>query len=407
MDTTPRMPIALLIALALLLTVAAPVAAADFRAGDQVTIAAGETIAEDVYLAAGTSTIEGTIQGDLIVAGGIVDMRGTVTGSVNVAGGNVTIAGNVDGALRILGGNVTVSGQVGRDVVAAAGNVVISSGASVGADVAGGVGRLEVAGTVDGDVLAGAGELTIRGSVGGDVDAEVGQLRIESGASVAGNVRYGSERDAQVAQGAQIGGTVERRDPQFVADRSLLGENPLTAFLGALLALLLLGWGLMLIRPTMVVLPGVVLRTRPLMSVVAGLAMWLGQFLILIVLAALAAVAAQLAASLGGAFLAPLALVVLAIIAVILLAQVWVAMAIGSLIATRSSSLSPWLAYALGAVIWVAVLTVVSFIAGALGGVLFLLAWIVGIGALTLYVLDLRRRDSLVDQHPPVATAGP
>jgi cytoskeletal protein CcmA (bactofilin family) len=401
-----RTLIASLLSLALLLSVSVlPVAAADFRAGDQVTIAAGETISEDVYVAAGTSLIEGTIEGDLLVAGGVVDVRGNVTGSVNVAGGNVLIDGEVGGAVRVMGGNVTIAGQVGRDVVVAGGNVLITHAAAVAGDVAGGVGRLEIAGAVNGDVLAGTGDLIIRGSIGGDVDAEVGQLRIEPGANISGSVRYGSEREAHIAQDAQIGGTVQRDAPRFVADRPLIGDNPLTAFLGGLLALLLVGWGLLALRPAAVVAPATFVRRQPMMSVGAGLATWFGQFVLIILLIALAAAFGQLASSLGGAFVAPIVLLVLALLAAIVLAQVWVAMAIGDLIATRTGPLSVWLSYAIGALVWALVLTALGYLAGVLGGVAFLLGWIVGLGALALYVVDMRRREAAPAVPEPAGPA--
>jgi cytoskeletal protein CcmA (bactofilin family) len=400
MTTARPTAVALLAALlTLLLLGVAPVTAAEFRAGDRVTIAAGETAAEDVYIAAGTAVIDGSIQGDLTVAGGMVEVRGAVTGSVNVVGGDVTIAGTVDGAVRAAGGNVTISGRVGRDVVVAGGNVVITADATVGADVAGGVGRLEVGGTVNGDVLSGAGELVIRGRVAGSIDAQTGQLRIESGANVAGDVRYASEREAEIAEGAQIGGAIERSDPVVAANRPLVAENPLTVFLGSLLALLLLGWGLMLLRPSVVVGPGEELRTRPLTSLAAGLATWVGQFLVLIILVVLAAVVGQVAASLGGALLAPFFLVLLGVIAAVLLAQVWVSMAIGSFLAARLTALSPWLAYAIGAAVWVLLLTVLGYIAGGLGGLVFLVGWILGLGAVTLYVIDARRREGFTPTY--------
>lgn len=384
---------AVLAPLSLLTLGADGVAAAEFRAGDRLTVAADETVGEDLYIAGGTSVIAGTVQGDLLVAGGVVDVTGSVTGSVNVVGGNLAIGGTVGGAVRVAGGNVTISGQVGRDVVAAGGNVTITQAASVAADVAGGVGALSIAGTVEGDVLAAAGDLIISGNVGGNIDSQVGQLRIDAGATVGGDVRYTSEREAQIADGAQIGGTVERSTPAITGARSLIGDNPVTVFLGSLLGLLLLGWGLMLVRPTAVAGPGAALRRRPVASLVAGLAMWIAQFLVLVILVALAALVGQLAPSLGAAFLAPFALVLLAIIAAVLLAQVWVSMAIGTLLAGRWRSLSAWLAYAVGAAVWVLLLTVLGYIAGALGGIVFLAGWILGLGAVTVYLIETRRRE--------------
>jgi cytoskeletal protein CcmA (bactofilin family) len=410
MSSTRPTALAVFVALICLLAFAAgPVAAADFRTGDRVTVAADETVAEDVYLAASTSVIEGTIEGDLTVVGGTVDMRGTVTGSVNVAGGDVNITGTVNGAVRAAGGNVVISGEVGRDVVVAGGNVTITAEATVGADVAGGVGTLNVAGNVGGDIGAGAGELVISGTVGGDVDSEVGQLRIDAQANIAGDVRYASDREAEIAPGAQIGGMVERSDPAIAADRPLVAENVLTVFLGSLLALLLLGWGLMLLRPTAVLGPGTQLRTRPLISLGAGFAAWIGQFLLLVVLLILAVLVGQVASSLGGAFVAPLVLLVLAIIAAVLLGQVWVSMAIGGLLIGRAVPLSPWLAYALGATVWVLFVTVLGYIAGALGGLVFLVGWILGLGAVTLWVIEARRRDRYTPIYPdePPHSAAP
>jgi cytoskeletal protein CcmA (bactofilin family) len=389
--STSRAGLALLVALATLLGLGiVPVAAADFRAAERVTVAAGETVVEDLYVAAATAVIDGTVDGDLTVAGGTVEVRGTVTGSINVAGGNVTVAGTVGGSVRAAGGTVTVSGSVARDVVITGGNVIIADGASVGADVAGAAGTLDITGNVEGDILASAGELVVRGTVGGGIDSQVGHLRIEGSASVAGDVRYGSDREAEIAPDAQIGGAVERTEPIGAEARPLIAENVVTVFLGSFLALLLLGWGLMLVRPSVVVGPGFSLRSQPLVAFAGGLMTWVGQVFVLIVLIVLAVFVGRIAASLGGAFLAPVALLVLAMIAAVLIAQVWVSMAIGGWLAGRTNTSSPWLAYALGAAVWVLALTILGLVTAALGAVIFLIGWILGLGAVTLYAVQTR-----------------
>jgi cytoskeletal protein CcmA (bactofilin family) len=93
-------------------------------------------------------------------------------------------------------------------------------------DLAAAAGSVRMAGEVTGDVLAAVGDLTIDGAVGGTIDANVGQLRLRSGASVGGDVLYASEREAEIADDATIGGQVERRDPEWAGYRSLLPENP-------------------------------------------------------------------------------------------------------------------------------------------------------------------------------------
>jgi hypothetical protein len=403
-----RITTALSLSLVLLLSFAAVTVAAEYRAGDRVVVASGESVDDDLYVGAGTVVVDGTVNGDLTVGSGTVDVRGSVAGSVNVAGGDVRVSGSVGGAVRSLGGNVTVTGDVGRDVVVAGGNVTIESGATIGADVAGGAGSLRVDGIVQGDILAGAGELTVNGSVGGRIDANLGQLRIGPEATVAGDVRYASEREAEIADGAQIGGDVQRRDPEWAGYRAALPDNPVVTLVGAFLGLLVLGWGLMLVRPAWVLLPGAALHRRPLLAFGAGLASWLGQFLLLIVLGILAAVFGMLATSFAGAFIIPLVIVVFLIVAMIFVSQVYVAMAIGRALGRLDLNLSPWFAYAIGALTWAAALTLLGWLAGALGGLAFFLGWILGLGAFALDILERRRLDTApaVPAPPAGAPAG-
>jgi cytoskeletal protein CcmA (bactofilin family) len=400
-----RASTAILASMALLLGTAASTLAADWRTGDRVVVDRNETINGDLYVAAATTVIDGTVDGDLTVASGSLDVRGTVTGSVNATGGNVTIAGNVGGAVRVFGGNLTVSGEVGRDVVAAGGNAVIENGATVGGDVAGGAGTLVIAGSVNGDVLAGVGELTVRGTIHGDINANVGQLRIASDAVIDGDVLYASEREAEIAGGAQVTGDVQRRDPEWVGYRALLPNSPVTTFIGAFLGLLVLGWGLMLIRPGWVIHPGLALRSRPLPALGAGLATWIGQFLLLIVLGVLGALTAAVATSFGGAFVMPLFLMVLAIIILVFVSQVFVAMAIGDAVGRLGFATAPPLAYAIGALVWALVLTLVGWLLPPLGALVFFGGWILGLGAFALDTLDRRRRDRLASGETTAAEA--
>ncbi|HSL76567.1 MAG TPA: hypothetical protein VK867_06465, partial [Candidatus Limnocylindrales bacterium] len=73
------------------------------RSGDTVTVPAGETVAHDLYIFAGATRIEGTVDGDLVATGGAIDVTGTVTGVVLAAGGTATINGTLGGDARIAG----------------------------------------------------------------------------------------------------------------------------------------------------------------------------------------------------------------------------------------------------------------------------------------------------------------
>ncbi|MFI5262079.1 MAG: polymer-forming cytoskeletal protein [Candidatus Limnocylindrales bacterium] len=137
------------------------------RYGDTVIVPAGETVASDLYVFAGTVTMDGTVQGDLVAAGGHIQVGGTVGGDIIVAGGTVDITGSVGGAIRAAGGPITVSGDVKGDVLVGSGSLVLASSGHVGGDLIFGAGEATVAGTVAGSIQGQAGSYSRTGPVGG------------------------------------------------------------------------------------------------------------------------------------------------------------------------------------------------------------------------------------------------
>lgn len=72
------------------------------RGDDNVTIAAGETIDDDLIVATNRFVLDGDAALDVIVFARDVDLNGSVGGSVNAAAGTVTIRGDVDGSARVV-----------------------------------------------------------------------------------------------------------------------------------------------------------------------------------------------------------------------------------------------------------------------------------------------------------------
>ena len=363
-----------------------PVAAGDFRGDDSVNVAADETVDDDLYVGAGTVTIAGTVNGDATIAAGTVTVSGTVNGSLNVAGGTVDVLGDVTGAVRVSGGTVRIAGSVGRDVVLFGGTASVESGAEIGGDLAGGTGTLTVEGTVAGDLLAGAGTIDIAGTVDGSVEVAVGTLTLETTAVVGGDVTYTSERDASISVNAEVGGAVERREPADAEGASPIANNPVVSYLGLLVGMLVLGWGLVAIRPRLVGGSAATLRTAPLPALGIGFAALIGQFLLLILLVIGAAILAALAGALGAGFFVAAIVVLLLIILALLLASVPLAMAIGRAVLPEASA---YLAYLAGAAILCLVLVGAGYVP-ILGGLLFLLVWILGLGAYIVYAWRTR-----------------
>ena len=92
-----------LVAVLLTFFISAPVLAADLRSADTVTVAAGEVVDDDLYVAGNTVVIDGVVNGDLWAFGSIITINGEVKGSIVAAGQTVSINGNVGHAVRLAG----------------------------------------------------------------------------------------------------------------------------------------------------------------------------------------------------------------------------------------------------------------------------------------------------------------
>ena len=72
-------------------------------------------------------------------------------------------------------------------------------------------------------------------------------------------------------------------------------DNPIVSYLGVLLGMLPLGWGLLAVRPRLTLGSADALRTAPLPSLGIGLAALIGQFVLIALLALCAALLAIIA----------------------------------------------------------------------------------------------------------------
>jgi hypothetical protein len=151
----------------------APVLAADIRTEDVIVI--DEDVDDDLYLFAGSITVNGTIHGDLIATGGDIIVNGLVEGDLWAAGGSVHVNGTVTDDVRFAGSDLALGpgGQVGDDLFAGGFGFGAGSGSVIGGDayIAGYQALLD--GEIGGDAKVAVAGLEISGHVAGDVEAEV------------------------------------------------------------------------------------------------------------------------------------------------------------------------------------------------------------------------------------------
>jgi hypothetical protein len=329
-----------------------------FRSGNEVVIPAGEQVAGDLYAAAGTVRIEGSVEGDLVATGGQVEITGEVGGDLIASGGNVRISGRVVGDVRVGAGQVTIEGSIGEDLLAGSGQLTISSGGEIGEDLVFGTGRTTMDGAVSGDVLGATGSYARRGSIGGTEDV-----------------------------------TVDRRGEQepSAGDRVLDG-------LRRFIALLAVGALLLWLAPWSVERPATTLRRRPwaslglgFLGIVALVVVFIGIIVAMIILLLLFGLLGL--GDLAGltVFTSVTALVVLCFLIYLtfaFIAQLVVALALGRLAFGEAGGPRRFASLALGALV-VAVFTSLPVV----GGWVALLLVLFGLGAIIITLNAVRRRD--------------
>ncbi|MBM4446165.1 MAG: hypothetical protein FJ023_02270 [Chloroflexi bacterium] len=207
--------VALLFAVLLTFFISAPVLAADLRSEDTVTIASGEVVDDDLYIAGSTIIIDGIVNGDLWAVGSTITVNGEVKGSIVAAGQTVSINGNVAHAARLAGETVNINGDVSGDLIVFGSQASIANKAKIGGDFLFGAGNVRIGGLVEGDVKGGGGEVTISNGVKGDIELKVDNLAVTSTADVGGDLTYTSENEADIQSGAEVGGKTTHNVPEI------------------------------------------------------------------------------------------------------------------------------------------------------------------------------------------------
>ncbi len=235
-----------IVAGALVAVVPLEVMAADLRQGTGVTVGPGETINDDLYVGAGTISINGTVNGSVFAGGGTITVSGNVTRDLILGGGTINVTGQVGGSIVAAGGNLTLNGPVARDVVVSGGMIDVGAAGTIGRDLVVAGGTVTVSAPVARRIQMGSGSLTLRNRVGGDVRGQVDHLKLD-GAQLAGNLDYTSDNPVELVNGARVKGTTTRHTP---TNRGVGGAgNGFVGWLRGLVGIFALGLLLILLLP--------------------------------------------------------------------------------------------------------------------------------------------------------------
>ena len=305
--------------------------AATFLKGQSVYIAEDQTIADNLYAAGNTISLNGNIKGDVICAGQTININGRIEGDVICAGQTININGEVTGNIRTVGNSINLDNKVGRNFLGAGAFINLGSNSQVNEDVILGAGYSEFRGKINRDLIGGGGNMIIGGEIGRDVKLWIDQnvrsnsatnfrnntpLTIEKNAKVNGSLIYTSGQNANIVDGATIKGETKHNWPkQKDTDKKALvaiyGWMKIVALFGSLIVGMVLvslwrdenkkitslmtekiwpslGWGAvaLFLTPIIIVLLMITMIGLPLALILGGL--WLIVLYISKIIAAIA-----------------------------------------------------------------------------------------------------------------------
>jgi len=245
---------------------AMPVVAADLRSGDTVTVASGEVVDGDLYVAGSDIIIDGTVNGDIFGAGRSLIINGTVNGGVSFAGQTVTVNGEIAHGARLAGTTIDVNGNIDGDLLAAGTTVNVASTARIGGDFLFGASTVRIDGAVQGYIKGGGGEVIVTNGVVGDIELNVDRLTIASTANIQGNLTYTSENEADIQSGAQIGGATTHKLPEVRIPAKAAPFFGIGGKVIAFLMTLLVGIVIILVAPIRAASVAASIRHKPWLS---------------------------------------------------------------------------------------------------------------------------------------------
>ncbi len=186
--------------------------AMEWKQAETVTIPKEQVIAGSLMTGGTTITVDGVVHGDVFCAGKTVTISGIVDGDVLCAAGDLTVSGVVKGDIRVAAQTLSVGGQVSKNATVLGQTVVINKSATMSGEVFVAGQSLKTNGNI-GPLTGFTNEMDIGGEVHGDTTVYTNALLVGKDTRLFGALRYTSEKEATIADGAAVSGIVSHITP--------------------------------------------------------------------------------------------------------------------------------------------------------------------------------------------------
>jgi len=192
-----------------LMAVATPLTATEFRKNDTVNVKKGEVIQGDLFATAEHIRIDGEVNGDVYAFAHQVDVTGHINGDLICFAQAVRVSGVIDGNLRAGANNVTLTGTVERNVMLWNETFNLDSNGRIGRSLTAGGETLTLDGKIGRDFLGFADTTSISGFIGGSLREQGKSLSIVSGAEIDGKASFKGQKEPIVASDAKLASPME------------------------------------------------------------------------------------------------------------------------------------------------------------------------------------------------------
>lgn len=351
-----------------------PAKAMDIRTGQNIRVAKEQQITDEMLVGAGEINIAGIINNDIIAGSSTANISGKIDGDLNLAAGTIDLSGEVTEDGRLIGGTVKVSGKVAENLLIVAGTAEISDTAEIGGDVIVYGGTLKVYGKIAGDLRFSGGSILIAGEVNSNVRLNSPEITIATTTHIVGNLDYTSTNAATIQNGAKIDGVSTYRLSQ---KQDMFAQKSVTSLIISGIAYIILALILVVLLPARTLAIADALKANWWVSGLLGIGVLVLVPLLVLVL---------LITVVG----APTAVALLALyLFVLYIAKIFVAAFLGkAVLKFADKRREPNIIFSMIAGL---ILILVAINLPYVGYVVSLVVNIFGIGALVLYLYNLRK----------------
>ena len=184
--------------------------------GDRIHISNLHKIDQDLYAFGQNLVMDGYINGDLISFSYDAVTNGEVRNSINVVAYDFRHTGRAGGSVRAFANTCVIDGYVGRSLVIMANQATVGRRAIVSRDVFMRGSHVSLGGTVNGNADLAGGIVTITGQVDGDLKIVGDNIAIMAPAIIQGNLTYISENEIEIDTdaGASVFGEIDWQLPE-------------------------------------------------------------------------------------------------------------------------------------------------------------------------------------------------